>query len=87
MKIGAKSSILQRDCSAQEERNISRTSRIYGLDPYVDSNDLLRVGGKPQKGELDVNIAHPVLLPKNSCIYQLQSSDGVIKMWSMKEEV
>ena len=29
---------------------------------------LLRVDGRPRKGELDANIAHPVLLPKNSCM-------------------
>ena len=29
---------------------------------------LLRVDRRPRKGELDANIAHPVLLPKNSCI-------------------
>ena len=44
------------------------TSRIYGLDPYVDSDGFLRLGGRLRKCELDANIAHPVLLPKNSCI-------------------
>ena len=48
--------------------NIPRTSRTYGLDPYFDSDGLLRVGGRLQKGELDENISYSVLLPKNSCI-------------------
>ena len=52
----------------KKKGNIPRTSKIYGLDPYVDSDGLLRVGGRLRKGELDANIAHPVLLPKNSCI-------------------
>ena len=52
----------------KKKGNILRTSRIYGLDPYVDSDGLLKVGGKLRKGELDANIAHPVLPPKNSCI-------------------
>ena len=51
----------------KKKGNITRTSRIYGLDPYVDSDGLLRVGGRFWKGELDANIAYPVLLPKNSC--------------------
>ena len=52
----------------KKKGNILRTSRIYGLHPYVDSDGLLKVGGKLRKGELDANIAHPVLPPKNSCI-------------------
>ena len=52
----------------KKKGNIPRTSRIYGLDPYVDSDGLLRVGVRLRKGELDANIAHPVLLPKNSCM-------------------
>ena len=52
----------------KKKGNIPRTSRIYGLDPYVYSDGLLRVGGRLRKGELDANIAHPVLLPKNSCM-------------------
>ena len=59
-------------CKATEvfkkKRNISRTSRIYGLDSHIDSNGLLRVGGRLVKGELDANIVHPVLLPKKSCM-------------------
>ena len=51
----------------KKKENIPRISRVYGLDPYVDSDGLLRVGGRLQKGELDANIAHTVLLPKNSC--------------------
>ena len=30
----------------KKKGNIPRTSRIYGLDPYVDSDGLLRVGGR-----------------------------------------
>ena len=48
--------------------NIPRTSRIYGLYSYFDSDRLLRVGGRIRKGELDANIAHSVLLLKKSCI-------------------
>ena len=52
----------------KKKENIPRTSSIYGLDPFVDSDGLLRVGGRLQKDELGVNIAHPILLPKISCM-------------------
>ena len=52
----------------KKKANMPRISRSYGLDPYVGSDGLLRVGGRLWKDELDGNIAHPVLLPKNACI-------------------
>ena len=52
----------------KKKENIPRTKWIYGLDPYTDSDGFLRVGGRLQKGELDVDITHPILSPKNSCI-------------------
>ena len=52
----------------KKKGTILRTSRIYGLDPYVDSDGLLKMGGRLREGELDANIAHPVLPPRNSCI-------------------
>ena len=30
----------------RKKGNIPRTSRIYGLDPYVDSDGFLRLGGR-----------------------------------------
>ena len=30
----------------KKKGNVPRTSRIYGLDPYVDNDGLLRVGGR-----------------------------------------
>ena len=52
----------------KKKGKIPRTSSIYGLDLYVNSDGLLRVDGRLQKGELEANIADPVLLPNNSCI-------------------
>ena len=70
----------------KKKGNILRTSRIYGLDPYVDSNGLLKMGGRLREGELDANIAH-LYCHQGIAAYQLQSSDGAIKMWPMEEQV
>ena len=43
-----------------------RTSRIYVLDIYDDGS--VRLDGRLQKSDLDANIIHSVMLPKNSCI-------------------
>ena len=46
----------------KKKGNIPRTSRIYGLDPYVDSDGWLRVAGRLRKSKQDANIADPALI-------------------------
>ncbi|XP_072166919.1 uncharacterized protein [Diadema setosum] len=45
-------------------KQLKGTSRIHGLDPYVDEAGMLRVGGR-LKG-LAEGTAHPIILPKHS---------------------
>ena len=43
-------------------------SKIQELDPFLDQNNLLRVGGRLKRSSLEFNVKHPLLLPKNSVI-------------------
>lgn len=52
----------------KKKGNISRIKKTYELGRYVDSERLLRLIERVSKGEKDANIAHPVLLPKKTCI-------------------
>ena len=52
----------------KKKENISRIKKTYELGRYVDSEGLLRLIERVSKGEKDANIAHPVLLPKKTCI-------------------
>lgn len=52
----------------KKKGNISRIKKTYELGRYVDSEGLLRLIERVSKGEKDANIAHPVLLPKKTCI-------------------
>ena len=52
----------------KKKGNISRIKKTYELGRYVDSEGLLRLTERVSKGEKDANIAHPVLLPKKTCI-------------------
>ena len=54
--------------SLKINKRILKGSPIYKLDPYLDEEGLLRVGGRLNKGQLNINITHPILLPKNGCI-------------------
>ena len=46
-------------------------SQLYKLDPFLDQNGLLRVGGRIQNAELSDFIRHPVVLPRKSHVTDL----------------
>ena len=50
----------------QAKKNLPTSSSIRVLDPYLDRDNLLRVGGRLRRSNLDLNIVHPYLLPKKS---------------------
>ena len=47
---------------------VNRSSSLFKLDPFIDSNGVLRVGGRLSIPKLTSNGAHPVVLPKTSNI-------------------
>ena len=57
--------------SLQHKIPIKKTSPLYKLDPYIDDNDLIRVGGRLRRGTFDANLKYPVILPKNSHVTNL----------------
>ena len=49
-------------------RMVSKSSCLFKLDPFLDSNGLLRVGGRLKKSMLGINEMHPAILPKGKLI-------------------
>ena len=47
-----------------------RASKIHKLDPFTDSDGLLRVGGRIKADSIDERVKHPILLPKKGHISQ-----------------
>ena len=64
---------------------VNKSSKLYKHDPFLDSDGLLRVGGRLEKSRLSLSQAHPLVLPKQSNISK-QSYDGAMKMLPMVEE-
>ena len=64
---------------------VNKSNKLYKLDPFLDSGDLLRVGGRLWKSRLSHSGAHPLVLPK-----QISISETIIqcamKMLPMVEE-
>nr|XP_022300887.1 uncharacterized protein LOC111109091 [Crassostrea virginica] len=50
----------------RKAKAISKDSRIVCLSPYLDEDDVIRVGGRLRKSVLPREVCHPVILPRNS---------------------
>ena len=44
---------------------------LYQLDPMLDENGILRVGGRFSRAQLHYSVKHPVILPKEGHVTQL----------------
>ena len=51
--------------SIMEHDQLPRKSPLTGLKPFIDSNGLVRVGGRIQKSDLPFQLKHPLILPKD----------------------
>ncbi|XP_038063243.1 uncharacterized protein LOC119733951 [Patiria miniata] len=45
---------------------LTKKNKLASLNPYLDSNRVLRVGGRLQKAQLSERATHPAVLPKNN---------------------
>ena len=55
-----------------EKTKVKKISSLFRLDPFIDGEEMLRVGGRLSKStELSENLKHPVLLPNKSHITTL----------------
>ena len=54
-----------------ERKSVMKKSALYRLDPFVDDNGILHVGGRLQRARLEYKEKHPVLLPKGHHVSKL----------------
>ena len=54
--------------SNNDQSTVTKASPIYGLDPFLDVNGVLRVGGRLRNSSLRRNLIDPILLPRRSVI-------------------
>ena len=50
---------------------LKKSSTIYNLDPFMDADGLIRVGGRLKHSNLNNSCKHPVLLPKQEKVTDL----------------
>ena len=64
----------QGDANRQDTRSKKTTlkkSCLYGLDPFIDEDGVLRLGGRLRRSSLDFAEKHPVILPKDHHLSEL----------------
>ncbi|XP_071582573.1 uncharacterized protein, partial [Temnothorax nylanderi] len=60
----------------QKGQSLPKSNSLAILTPYLDSDGLLRVGGRLQHSQLPDNSKHPLILPKTSAFTTLVIADA-----------
>jgi hypothetical protein len=55
----------------QTGKTLSKSSKLGRLDPFIDADGLIRVGGRLQQSLLPYSNKHPIVLPKNHAVTDL----------------
>ena len=55
----------------QRKSNIKTYGSLYKLDPFVDDDEILRVGGRLRRASLSDDMKFPIILPRNSHVTTL----------------
>ena len=51
-----------------EKRSVVQTSGVCSLDPFLDTNGIMRVGGRLRNTDLEESVKHPIILPKKEVV-------------------
>ena len=51
--------------------HLKRKSHLYRLDPYIDEDGIMHVGGRIKRTNLPQNLLHPIIMPRSSHITTL----------------
>ena len=71
LKSTADCNSLVKGDNGKRERVIDKASLLYKLDPFIDEDGVMRVGGRLKLANLEFASRHPVILPKASHITNL----------------
>eukprot|EP00112_Aurelia_sp_Birch-Aquarium-sp1_P007310 Seg1796.7 transcript_id=Seg1796.7/GoldUCD/mRNA.D3Y31 product="hypothetical protein" protein_id=Seg1796.7/GoldUCD/D3Y31 len=62
---------LRRDQAGKRKDEIKKTSSLYRLDPFLDEDDILRVGGRVKRANVPLGLKNPVILPRKAHVTTL----------------
>ena len=50
----------------EQKPKLTKQSRLLRLDPFIDDQGLIRVGGRLENSTLPFDVKHPIILPRCS---------------------
>ena len=71
LQTQSKDTCVRRQSVKERKGVLKKNSSLNALDPFLDSNGVLRVGGRMRKANLLDDLKNPVILPKSSHITRL----------------
>ena len=60
-----------RQLKMKNKENVKISSKINSLNPYLDENGIIRVGGRLLKSDINNESKHPIMMPKGCHISKL----------------
>ena len=60
-----------REVDKEKKAQLKKTSSLCTLDPVLDSEGIMRVGGRIRRANLSVNLKNPIIIPKSSHVTSL----------------
>ena len=51
---------------------VEQNSKLCSLDPFIEEDQVLHVGGRLKNSSLNNSCTHPILLPKNGTVTELR---------------
>ena len=62
---------MRRDQSRKKRQMLRKASWLYKLDPFLDQDGLIRVGGRIRRANVSVDTNHPVNIPRTGHLTEL----------------
>ncbi|XP_038069094.1 uncharacterized protein LOC119738319 [Patiria miniata] len=62
---------IDRHTARKRNRTLKKTSSLFRLDPFIDEDGVMRVGGRIQKAETSFGFKHPAILPRKHCVTEM----------------
>ena len=62
--LNVQSQVINRSTAKDGNRAMKGSSSLYKLDPFLDKDGVLRVGGRIKHSSLPYEVRHPVILPR-----------------------
>ena len=67
----AQQQAVNQDTCKDQVKAMMRSSSLYKLDPFLDEDGLLRVGGRLRQSSAPYEVKHPVILPRKGHVTTL----------------